>query len=321
MLSQLAVQAPDVRQAHARIEDAIVKTPVLRSEAFDRLAGVQAYFKCENLQRGGSFKIRGAMNFLRSIPEEDLPRGVVAYSSGNHAQATAIAAQAAGVPATIIMPLDAPKSKVEGTRARGAHIIQYDRYTEDREVIAKQVQAESGATLVPPFDHEWTIAGAGTTGLELIKEVPQMDTFVCCLGGGGLLSGSALAIKDVNASVRIYGVEPEAGNDYFLSLQKGEPVKIPTPKTIADGLQTPRPGNLTFPIIQALADAVLLVSDDELRATCHLLLTQMKLLVEPSGAAAAAAVLFGKVPVQGTHVGITISGGNVDFDQLATWVS
>lgn len=315
----MSVTFEDIQRAAQRIRPLAHRTPVMTSRLFDEAAGVQAFFKCENLQRGGSFKIRGAANFVYSIPEADRARGVVAFSSGNHAQAVAIAAEELGIPATIVMPQDAPASKVASTQARGARIVTYDRYRENREAIATALAAETNATIVPPFNHPWIVAGAGTAALELLTDVPDLDAMLVCLGGGGFLSGSCIAAKALLPSIRMFGVEPEAGNDYFLSLQAGEPVGIPTPNTIADGLQTQKPGDVTFPIIREHIESVILVTDEELRATCKFFMTRLKLVVEPSGAAAAAAVLFGKVPAGMRKVGITISGGNVDLESMTGW--
>jgi threonine dehydratase len=290
----------------------------MTSRLFDREARVQAHFKCENLQRGGAFKIRGASNFLLSIPKEDLPKGVVAFSSGNHAQAVAIAAGDVGARAAIVMPSDAPQSKLEATRAYGAEVITYDRLKEDRAAIAARVAAETGATLVPPFDHPWIIAGQGTAALELLEQAPGLDALIAPISGGGLLAGCAIAARSANPNIRIFGVEPEDAGDTRASLRAGERIEIPPPRTIADGLRVTKPGAITFPILQRLAEDVLLVSDDEIRAAMRFLLMRMKLLVEPSGAAAAAAVLFGKLPEDIRSIGIVLSGGNVDFDVLRT---
>lgn len=289
------------------------RTPVMTSRSVDERSGKTVFFKCENLQRGGSFKVRGASNLILSLSPEQVTRGVVAFSSGNHAQGVAIAAKHVGAQATIVMPEDAPRSKVEPTRALGARIVTYDRMREDREEIAARLLEGTGATLVPPYDHPMIIAGQGTAALELLEDVPHLDALVTCLGGGGLTSGCALIAKEMNPAIRIFGVEPELGNDYFLSRQAGKPIKIPPPTTIADGLRTMSPGKLTFPIVQELVESVLLVTDDELRETMRFLLMRMKILVEPSGAAAAAAVLFGKLPANIGTVGAIISGGNVDL--------
>ncbi|MDP8981130.1 MAG: pyridoxal-phosphate dependent enzyme [Acidobacteriota bacterium] len=306
----------DIRAAAIRIQGIAHRTPVMTSRTFDERAGLDAFFKCENLQRGGAFKIRGAANFVYSIPKDALPRGVVAYSSGNHAQAVAISARSLGVPATLVMPSDAPQSKVEGTRGYGATIVTYDRFREDREAIGRRIAEETGATLVPPFDHEWTIAGQGTAALELLEEIPDLDALVVCIGGGGLISGSAIAARAVRPGIRIFGVEPEGGNDTWLSFRAGKRVTIPAPETIADGLRSPSPGELTFPIIQKNVEDIVLVSDDEIRETMKFFLTRMKLVIEPSGAVAPAALLFGKLPKEMRRAGAIVSGGNVDLEFL-----
>ena len=290
----------------------------MTSEAVDERAGCRVFFKCENLQRGGAFKIRGASNLVLSIPAEERERGVVAFSSGNHAQATAIAAKHVGVPATIVMPEDAPRSKIEPTRALGARIVTYNRFTDDREAIAAEVLRETGGTLVPPYDHPAIIAGQGTAALELLDEVPQLDALVVCIGGGGLISGCSTIAKEINPAIRVFGVEPELANDTWLSIQKGERVTIPPPDTIADGLRSPSPGKLTFPIIQRHVEKILLVGEAEIRSTTRFLLERMKILVEPSGAVAAAAVLFDQLPREVRNVGVVISGGNVDLDFFAS---
>ena len=307
----------DVAAAGERIRPLARRTPVMTSRGFDEKTGARVFFKCENLQRCGAFKIRGAANFLRSMPKEDLPRGVVAFSSGNHAQAVAVAARDAGAPATIVMPTDAPKSKIEATRDQGARIVTYNRLSESREAIAKELVERTSATLVPPFDHPWIVAGQGTAGLELLQEVPDLDALVVQVGGGGLISGCAVAAKHLRPSIRIFGVEPENGNDVFLSLQAGRPVEIPSPDTIADGLRTTKPGPVTFPLISRFVEEIALVSEEEIRETVRFLLLRMKILAEPSGAVAAAALLFGKLPPDLDRVGVIISGGNVDGDLLA----
>ena len=295
------------------------RTPVLTCAGFDARAGVRAFFKCENLQRGGAFKIRGASNLILSLSAGELARGVVAYSSGNHAQAVAIAAKHVGARATIVMPEDAPRSKMDATRARGAQVVTYNRATEQREQIAARILEETGATLVPPFDHPRIMAGQGTAALELLEETGPLDALITPVGGGGLLSGSATIARALQPAIRIFGAEPQGANDTFLSLAAGKPVAIPHPDTIADGLRSPRPGTLTFPVIQQLAEAVLLVSDDEIRETVKFLLLRMKVLVETSGAVPAAAVLFGKLPPGIRSVGVILSGGNVDFEELARY--
>lgn len=311
-----SVQPDDIRQAAVRIQPVARRTPVLTSRTLNALTGVEAFLKAESFQRGGAFKIRGATNFLYSIPEADRPRGVVAFSSGNHAQAVAIAARSLNMPATLVMPTDAPRSKLEATRAQGASIVLYDRRQESREVIGKKISAETGATLVPPFDHPWIIAGQGTCGLELMEEVPGLDALVVCLGGGGLLSGCSLIARSIDPAIRIFGVEPEAGNDYWLSRRAGYRVEIAPPETIADGLRTTKPGAETFPIIQRLVEDILLVSDAEILATMRFLLSRMKILVEPSGAAGVAALLHGRLSPGLRRVGVILSGGNVDLEFL-----
>jgi threonine dehydratase len=306
----------DVEQAAERIKNIAQRTPVMTSHAFNEKSGVDAVFKCENLQKGGAFKIRGAANFLYSIPKNELSRGVVAYSSGNHAQAVAIAAKSVGAPATLVMPEDAPRSKVDATRAQGARILRFDRFKDDRSAIGAKISAETGATLVPPYDHPWTMAGAGTTALELLEQAPDLDALVVCIGGGGLIAGCSIAAKYLKPSIRIFGVEPANANDTYLSFAAGKRIEIAAPDTIADGLRSPSPGELTFPIIQKHVEEIVLVSEDEIRETVKFLLSRMKILVEPSGAVPAAAVMFGKLPAGLGRVGIILSGGNVDLDQI-----
>ena len=244
------VTIADVRRAATRIEPLIHRTPVLTSRLGDAATGLQCFFKCENLQRGGAFKIRGAANFLLSIPPSERARGVVAFSSGNHAQAVAIAAGELGVRAKIAMPTDAPAAKLEATKDYGAEVVFYDRSKDDREALARRLAEETGSILVPPFDHEWIIAGQGTAALELLEDVPDLDAIVACVGGGGLLAGTSIAAKGVKPEIRVFGAEPEQANDTYLSLRAGYRVEIPPPQTIADGLRLPKPGALTFPIVQ-----------------------------------------------------------------------
>mgnify|MGYP005810815401 CR=1 FL=1 len=308
----------DIRAAAGRAGRIAHRTPVLTSRTFNREAGgVATFFKCENFQVGGSFKLRGAANFLFSLSPERLAQGVVAYSSGNHAQAVAIAAEYAGVSATLVMPLDAPRSKVEATRAHGARIVTYDRLREDREAIGAAIARETGAALVPPYDHEWTMAGQGTAALELLEDHPDLDALVVCVGGGGLIAGCSIAAKALAPGIRIFGVEPELANDTYLSVEAGERVSIPPPETIADGLRSQQPGRLTFPVIQQNVERMLLVTEDEIKATVKFLLTRMKIVTEPSGAVAAAAVLHGKLPAGVRRAGVIVSGGNIDYETLA----
>jgi len=314
----LSISLDDIERAAERTRGIAHRTPVMTSRTFDERAGCTAVLKCENLQRSGSFKIRGATNFIYSIPADDARRGVVAYSSGNHAQAVAIAAAAVGAPATIVMPEDSPRSKMEATRGYGARIVTYNRLTEDREAIGRGIAQESGATLVPPYDHAWTMAGQGTVALELLDQAREIDALVAPIGGGGLISGCAVALKALQPGIRVFGVEPADANDTYLSFQAGERVAIPAPQTSADGLRATTPGELTFPVIRQHVEAVVLVSEEEIRATMAFLLTRMKIVVEPSGAVSAAAVLFRKLPADVRRPGIILSGGNVDLEFLQT---
>lgn len=312
-----AITAQDVAAAAERVKALARETPVQTSRLFNARAGLKAFFKCENLQRGGSFKIRGATNFVAQLSPEERQRGIVTFSSGNHAQAVAIAASHFGTRATIVMPTDAPRAKVESTKAYEPEIIFFDRLRENREELARRVSEETGAVVLPSYDHRWIIAGQGTTAFELLREQPELDAIVVPLGGGGLLSGTLTIAEELRPGIRVFGVEPELANDWYLSLQRGERVEIAPPLTIADGLRTPLPGKITFPIVRAMAEGVVLVSETEIKATVRFLLTRMKLLVEPSGAVAAAAVLHNKLPKGIGTVGVIISGGNVDLDVLA----
>jgi threonine dehydratase len=312
-----AVSYDDVVAAAERVKALARKTPIHTSRLFDAVAGARTFFKCENLQRGGSFKIRGATNFIAQLTPEERKRGIVAFSSGNHAQAVAIAADHFRVRATIVMPTDAPKAKLESTKAYGPEIIFYDRLKENREELARRVAEKTGAVVLPSYDHPWIIAGQGTAGLEFLREQPELDSIVVPLGGGGLLSGTATVAQALRPGIRIFGVEPELANDWYLSLQRGERVEIAPPATIADGLRTPLPGKITFPIVREKVEQVLLVSEAEIKAALRFLLTRMKLLVEPSGAVAAAALLHGKLPAGIGSAGVILSGGNVDLGVLA----
>jgi threonine dehydratase len=312
----LAIKPGDVRAAAERIRPLAVKTAVMTSAGFDAESGTRVFLKCENLQRGGAFKIRGASNLILSLSGEALAKGIVAYSSGNHAQATAIAAKYVGAAATIVMPADAPRSKMEATRARGARIVTYDRFRDSREAIAAALLKESGSTLVPPFDHPMIMAGQGTAALELLEEAGPLDALVTPVGGGGLLSGCGTIAKEMYPDIRGFGAEPGGANDTFLSLVAGERVTVRHPATIADGLRAQKPGELTFPVIKRLVERILLVSDEEIRSTVKFLLLRMKILVEPSGAAAAAALMFRKLPPGIRTAGVVLSGGNVDFEDL-----
>jgi threo-3-hydroxy-L-aspartate ammonia-lyase len=310
----------DILQAQARLRGVAHRTPVLTSRQFNEQAGCEIFFKAENLQRVGAFKFRGAYNKLASLSAAERQRGVLAFSSGNHAQAVALSAKLFNMPAVIVMPQDAPQIKVNATRGYGAEIVFYDRYGESREAVGERVCAERGLVLVPPFDDYLVMAGQGTAALELLEDVPELDVLLVPVSGGGLISGCATAAKHLRPSIRVFGVEPEAGNDTWLSLQKGERVEIPVPKTIADGLQVNAPGKLTFPIVQALVEDILLVSEKEMIATLCFMLERMKTLVEPSGAVGAAALLHRKRDFTGQRVGVVVSGGNLDLAKLAQWV-
>ncbi|OYT71155.1 MAG: pyridoxal-5'-phosphate-dependent protein [Chloracidobacterium sp. CP2_5A] len=305
-----------VLAAHARIAPYVHRTPVLTSRTLDARVGATVFLKAENFQRGGSFKARGAMNCLAALPPEVRSRGVAAFSSGNHAQGVALAARAFGVPATIVMPTDAPASKIAGTLAYGARIVYYDRQHEDREAIARQLAEESGAVLIPPYDHYEVMAGQGTVALELLTEVGSLDALLAPVGGGGLLSGCATVAREWFPTMAIYGVEAELADDTCQSFRAGRRVAIPPPATIADGMRNLAPGALTFPIVQRAVTDILLVSEQEIRAAVKFLLTRLKVLVEPTGAAGVAALLAGKAPAQGKRIGVILSGGNVDAAQL-----
>ena len=302
-----------IREAAVRIRPIAQRTPVLTSHSFDAASGVRAFFKCENLQTGGAFKIRGASNLVFSL---DKPKAVVAYSSGNHAQATALAARHVGAACTIVMPADAPRSKLEATRSYGATIVTYNRFRESREQITAGIIEKTGAALIPPFDDPFIVAGQGTAALELCEQVPEFDALIAPVGGGGLLSGSSIAARS-QRQVRVFGAEPEHANDTYLSFRAGHRVEIHEIDTIADGLRSPSPGRLTFSIMHELVEDILLVTEEEIRATMKFLLTRMKILVEPSGAVSAAAVLHRKLPAGIGSVAVILSGGNVDFEQLA----
>jgi threonine dehydratase len=310
--NQLAISLDDVRLAAERLQFAANRTPVVTSRTFNSLVGGEVFFKCENLQRGGAFKFRGAYNRLSALSSEERARGVVAFSSGNHAQGVALAARELGIRATIVMPTDAPRLKLAATRGYGAEIVEYDRLTEDREAIARRLAEERGLTVVPPYDHPLIMAGQGTAGLELVEEIGSLDWLVAPVGGGGLLSGCTIAATSLLPAIRVVGVETETSNDWVLSLEAGRPVRIPPPDTIADGMRTQQPGALTFPIVQKLAHGVMTVSDDQVKQAMRFLLLRMKLLVEPTGAVPVALLLSGRLDVRGQRVGVILSGGNAD---------
>ncbi len=307
-----------IREAAERIRPLARCTPVMTSRSVDERAHVSLFLKCENFQRGGAFKIRGAANLILSLTPDELKRGIVAFSSGNHAQAVAIAAKYVGAAATIVMPEDSPKAKMEGTRALGAHIITYDRLRQDREKLAADVLAERGGVLVPPYDHPMIMAGQGTAALELLEEVSDLDALIVPVGGGGMAAGCSTIALATRPDIRVIGVEPELGNDVWQSLQKNERVTIGPPETIADGLRTLSPGKLTFPILQRNLESILLVTEDEIRAAVRFLMERVKIVVEPSGAVGVAAAMFGKLPAGIRRAGVIISGGNLDLELLRT---
>lgn len=312
-MTTLPVTLDDVKAAAARIAKHVHRTPVLTSRTADAVAGARLFFKCETFQRVGAFKARGAFSRLTLLSPEERRRGVVAFSSGNHAQAVALAARDLGVPATIVMPDDAPALKLAATRGYGAEVVLYDRKREDREAIARRLVEERGVTLVPPFDDEAVIAGQGTAALELLAEVPDLDAVVTPCGGAGLLAGTAVAATGLRPGTRVVGVEPEAGDDVARSLREGRRVSIAVPETIADSLQTTCVGERNLAILRALGAEVVTASDLEMRRAMAFLFSRMKLVVEPGGSAAAAALLARKVPgVLGQRVGVVLSGGNVD---------
>jgi len=316
-MSQQAVSYDDLVAAHKRIAGAAHKTPVLTSATADALTGARLFFKCENLQRMGAFKFRGAYNALSQFTPEQRARGVVTFSSGNHAQAVALSARLLGIKAVIIMPKDAPGSKIAATKGYGGEIVFYDRYAEDREAIGRQIVAERGLTLIPPYDHPHVIAGQGTAMKELIEETGPLDAVLTPLGGGGLLSGCAIAARALCPGCDVYGVEPEAGNDGQQSFRSGKIVHIATPRTIADGAQTLHLGEHTFPVIRDRVTDVLTVSDQELVDAMRFFAERMKLVVEATGCLAAAAVFTKKFDAAGKRIGIVLSGGNVDLAKYA----
>ncbi|MBL8241720.1 MAG: threonine/serine dehydratase [Bryobacterales bacterium] len=309
----MPIPAAEVVAASERIRGLVRRTPVVPVD----VCGLRLYLKCENLQDGGSFKLRGATNVIRTLSPEALGRGVMAYSSGNHAAGVALAAQRAGAKARVVMPHDAPKVKVDNTASFGAEIVSYNRFTEDREAICQALAAETGAAIVPPFDHPMTIAGQGTAAMELLEEAPELDALIAPLGGGGLMAGTCLIARHMRPSLRLFGGEPALGNDTYLSIQAGERVEIAPPDTIADGLRSFAPGKLTFPVMKENLEAVVLVTEDEIRAAVRWLATKAHLVVEPSGAVPVAAILHGKLPREVRNIGVIVSGGNIEPSQLA----
>lgn len=307
----------EVRAAARRLAGIAHRTPVVRSAALDGASGNTLFLKCENLQRVGAFKFRGAYNALSKLSQAERDRGVVAFSSGNHAQGVALAARELGMRATIVMPVNANPLKLAATRGYGAEVVEFDPATRTREEIAGAIQAERGAVLIPPFDHPDVIAGQGTAALELFEDVPDLDIVVAPAGGGGLLSGTAIVARALSAHVEVVGAEPAAGDDWQRSFAAGEPVTIPAPQTIADGLKLTRPGSMTWPIVHELVSRFVTVGDAEIARTMRLLFERTKLVVEPAGAVPVAAAVQGKLGVSGKRIGLIVSGGNVDVATFA----
>ena len=317
---KLPISFDDVSAAASRLAHVAVRTPVLRSAFADEKSGAQLFFKCENLQRVGAFKFRGAYNALARFDGAARKGGVITFSSGNHAQAIALSAKLLGMPALIVMPQDAPAIKIAATRAHGAEIVLYDRYREDREALGRRLASERGMTLIPPYDHADVMAGQGTAALELIQETGPLDALFVCVGGGGLISGCAVAAHHLAPGCKVIGVEPAAGDDVRQSLARGERVRIDVPKTIADGAQTQSPGELTFAVIRERVAEITTVDDQALIRTLQALAEHMKLVVEPTGCLAAAAALEPRAELQGKRVGVILSGGNVDPLRLADFL-
>ena len=307
----------DVQDAANRLQGVAHKTPVLQSRTLNAQMQAQVFIKCENFQRMGAFKFRGGYNALAKLDAAQQQAGVVAYSSGNHAQAVALSAGILGMPATIFMPHDAAPSKLAATQGYGAKVIGYDRYSEDASALAAKLAHEQGMTFIPPFDHPDVLSGQGTVALELFEEVGELDALFVCLGGGGLLSGSALSAQAKSPLCKIYGVEPEAGNDVQQSFRQGERVRIPTPVTIADGAQTPMVGAITFDLIKGLVDDIHTVSDAQLIEVMRFYAERMKMIVEPTGCLSLAAALQARDTLKGQRVGVIISGGNIDLARFA----
>lgn len=319
-MTSLSISYDDVARAHERIAAVAHRTPVMRSSTADERTAGQLFFKCETLQRIGAFKIRGAYNAVAQFTPEQRLGGVITFSSGNHGQAIALAARLLGVKAVVVMPKDAPEMKVAATQGYGGEVVHYDRYTEDPAAVVKRIAGERGMTFIPPFDHPHVMAGQGTVAKELFEEVGELDMIVTPLGGGGLLSGTATAARRLSPRCEIVGVEPEAGNDAQQSLAKGEIVRIETPHTIADAAQSRSLGQHTFPVLRELGARVVTVSDAQLVDTMKFFASRMKLVVEPTGCLAAAAVLGGELDVRGKRVGIVLSGGNIDLGRFAQLV-
>ena len=319
-MNDLAISFTDVAEASRRVAGIAHRTPVLTSSTANQMTGAQVLFKCENFQRMGAFKFRGAYNAVAQFTAKQLAGGVITFSSGNHAQAIALSARLVGAKSVIVMPSDAPQIKIEATRGYGGEIVLYDRYTQDREALGRRLAEERGLTLIPPYDHPHVMAGQGTAAMELIEDAGPIDVLVTPLGGGGLLSGCAVVAKTMNPKCVVVGVEPEAGNDGQQSYRSGRIVHIDTPKTIADGAQTQHLGQYTFPVIRRFVDDVLTVTDAELVEAMTFFAGRMKIVVEPTGCLAAAAILAKKLDVSGKRVGVVLSGGNIDLSRFASLV-
>ena len=318
MSQDLAIGFADVAAAAERLRGVAHRTPVRCSRTADEITGARLFFKCENFQRMGAFKFRGAYNALAQFSPEQRRAGVITYSSGNHAQAIALSARLLGMPSVIVMPHDSPAAKLAATRGyqegqRGSEMVMYDRYTQDREAIGHALAAERGLTLIPPYDHPHVMAGQGTAAWELLQDTGPLDLLLVCVGGGGLISGCAVAAHHLSPGIEVVGIEPEAGNDTQQSLALGRMVHIDTPKTIADGAQTQHSGTLTFPVIQRLVSRIETVSDAQLVETMRFFAERLKLVLEPTGVLGAAALMHGVVPARGQRVGVILSGGNVDI--------
>ncbi|MEV8046504.1 threo-3-hydroxy-L-aspartate ammonia-lyase [Streptomyces griseoluteus] len=307
----------DVRAAAARLEGVAHRTPVLTSRTLNARVGAEVFIKCENFQRVGAFKFRGAYNAAAQLPPDQLAKGIAAFSSGNHAQAVALAARELGTTAVILMPEDAPRSKMEATLGYGAEVVTYDRYTEERAALGEGLAKDRGLALIPPYDHLDVIAGQGTAALELLEETGELDALVVPVGGGGLIAGSAVAAKSLHPALRMIGVEPEAGDDTKRSLESGERVTIPVPRSIADGQVLPSPGEITFALNQRLVDAIALVSDEEIVDAMRFAFERLRIVLEPSGATPLAALLSGRVENLPPRVGVIASGGNIDTRRFA----
>lgn len=319
-MAPLAICYDDIIQAHQRLAGFALKTPVLTSSTADEMTGAQLFFKCENFQHMGAFKFRGAYNALVKLSPEQKAKGVVAFSSGNHAQAIALSARKLGIRAIIVMPEDAPAAKIAATRGYGGEVVLYDRYQEDREAISNKLAQEQGLTLIPPYDYPDVMAGQGTAAQELFDEVGELDVLLVPLGGGGLLSGCATVAKALYPNCQVIGVEPAAGNDGQLSFRSGKVVKIATPATIADGAQTQALGHYTFPVIQERVDNILTATDEQLISAMKFFTSRMKIVVEPTGCLGAAVAFGVELDLRGKRVGVIISGGNVDLARLATFI-